>query len=132
MGAATLVRITGIAQLLLGVLIWMGNAAGLIPVHMGIGLVFVIALWFVGYRALSRGVVPWLGGGLLGGGACVLALGMTRAQLMPGANHAAIQVLHVLTGLIAMGMSEALGERLRIAKEGGGAVRKAGGFGVLR
>jgi len=121
MGAATLVRITGIAQLLFGVLIWMGNASGLIPVHMGIGLVFVIALWFVGYRAISRGVVPWLGGVLLVWGACVLALGMTQAQLMPGANHAAIQVLHVLTGLIAMGMSEALGKRLRIANEGAAA-----------
>jgi hypothetical protein len=43
---------------------------------------------------------------------------MTQAQLMPGANHAAIQVVHVLTGLIAMGMSEALGKRLRIANEG--------------
>lgn len=118
MGAATLVRITGIAQLLLGVLIWMGNASGLIPVHMGIGLVFVIALWIVGYRAISRGIVPWLGGLLLVWGACVLALGMTHAQLMPGANHAAIQALHVLTALIAMGMSEAVGKRLRIANQG--------------
>jgi hypothetical protein len=121
MGAATLVRITGIAQILLGVLIWMGNASGLIPVHMGIGLVFVIALWVVGYSAIRRGVVPWLGGVLLLWGACVLALGMTQAQLMPGANHAAIQGLHVLTGLIAMGMSEALGKRLRIANEGAAA-----------
>jgi hypothetical protein len=121
MGAATLVRITGIAQLLLGVLIWMGNASGLIPVHMGIGLVFVIALWVVGYSAIRRGVVPWLGGVLLLWGAGVLALGMTQAQLMPGANHAAIQVVHVLTGLIAMGMSDALGKRLRIANEGAAA-----------
>jgi hypothetical protein len=117
MGAATLVRITGIAQLLLGVLIWMGNAAGLIPVHMGIGLIFVIAMWILGYRAIRAGVSTVLGVVLLAWGACILALGMTQMQLMPGANHAAIQIVHVLSGLIGMGMSEAVGKRLRIARE---------------
>jgi hypothetical protein len=32
----------------------------------------------------------------------------TPAQLMPGENHAALQIAHVLTGLIGMGLSEML------------------------
>ena len=108
-----IVRITGIAQLLLGVLIWMGNAGGLIPVHMLIGLVFVLAMWILGFRAMKAGVVPLLAGILLLWGAAILAIGMTQAQLMPGANHAAIQIVHVLMGLIGMGLSEVVGKRLR-------------------
>jgi hypothetical protein len=34
---------------------------------------------------------------------------------MPGENHAAVQIAHVLTGLIGMGLSEMLGKRMRIA-----------------
>ena len=117
MDAATTVRITGIAQLLLGVLIWMGNAGGLVPAHMGIGVAFVIAMWILGYRAIRAGVSSVLGMVLLLWGACILALGMTQMQLMPGANHAAIQIVHVLSGLIGMGMSEVVGKRLRIARE---------------
>lgn len=121
MGATMIVRITGIAQLLLGVLIWMGNAGGLVPVHMLIGLIFVLAMWVLGFRAMRAGVATWLAGILLLWGAAILALGMTQAQLMPGPNHAAIQIVHVLTGLIGMGLSEMVGKRLRIAKEGSAA-----------
>ncbi|HKO22063.1 MAG TPA: hypothetical protein VJX91_05365 [Candidatus Eisenbacteria bacterium] len=115
MSSTMIIRITGIAQLLLGVMIWMGNAGGLIPVHMLIGLIFVIAMWILGFRAMRAGVSPVLAGIVLLWGAAILALGMTQAQLMPGANHAAIQILHVVTGLIGMGLSEAVGKRMRIA-----------------
>ena len=112
-----IVRITGIAQLLLGVLIWMGNASGLIPVHMLIGIIFVLAMWILGYRAMRAGVSAFLAGILLLWGAAILALGMTQAQLMPGPNHAAIQIVHVVTGLVGMGLSEMVGKRLRIGSE---------------
>lgn len=115
MGSTTIVRIAGIAQLLLGVLIWMGNAGGLIPVHMLIGLLFVVAMWILGFRAMRAGVSPVLAGIVLLWGAGILALGMTQAQLMPGENHAAVQIAHVLTGLIGMGLSEMVGKRMRIA-----------------
>ena len=111
---SSIIRITGIAQLLLGVLIWMGNAGGLIPVHMLIGIIFVLAMWLLGFRAMRAGVSPVLGGIVLLWGAAILAIGMTQAQLMPGPNHAAIQIVHVVMGLIGMGLSEMVG-KLKIA-----------------
>jgi hypothetical protein len=42
---------------------------------------------------------------------------MTQAQIMPGANHGAIQVIHVVVGLAAMGLSEAVAKRMRVAHE---------------
>ena len=118
MGSTMIVRITGIAQLLLGVMIWMGNAGGLVPVHMLIGLIFVLAMWILGFRAMRAGVSGLLAGILLLWGAAILAIGMTQAQLMPGPNHAAIQIAHVVMGLIGMGLSEMVGKRMRIASGG--------------
>jgi len=46
--ALMIVRITVVVQILLGVLIWMGQAGGLIPIHMLIGAIFVIGLWIAG------------------------------------------------------------------------------------
>jgi hypothetical protein len=115
--AATMIRVTGILQLVMGVFIWMGGAAMLIPVHMLIGVVFVIAIWVLGFRAVGARVASGLSVVLVALGAIVGALGMTQAQIMPGPNHGAIQGLHVLVGLMAMGLSEAVAKRLRTAHE---------------
>jgi len=109
--ALMIVRITGLIQVLLGVLIWMGQADGLIPVHMLIGAIFVIGLWILGYRGVAGGQAV-MGAIVLGWGALVLAIGMTQAQIMPGANHVTVQLAHVLMGLLGMGLAEMLGKRL--------------------
>jgi len=50
------VGITGLIQLLLGVIIWPGNADYLIPVHILIGLVLVVALLTLAYLASHSGI----------------------------------------------------------------------------
>ena len=117
--AATIVRITGVLQLVMGLFVWMGGGPMLVPVHMVVGIVFVIAMWVLGFRAISARVASPLAVVLIAWGALVVALGMTQAQIMRGPNHAAIQGLHVLVGLIGMGLSEMVAKRLRIAHEGG-------------
>jgi hypothetical protein len=116
--AATIVRITGVLQLVMGLFVWMGGGTTLTPVHMGIGIVFVIAMWVLGFRALSARVASPLAVVVIAWGAIVVTLGMTQDKIMPGPNHAAIQGLHVLVGLIGMGLSEMVAKRLRIANEG--------------
>ena len=108
--ALMIVRITGIAQILLGVLIWMGQASGLIPSHMLIGVIFVVGLWIVGYRGVAGGQGV-MGAVVLGWGALVVAFGMIQAQVMPGPNHAVVQLAHVLMGLLGMGLGEMLGKK---------------------
>jgi hypothetical protein len=46
-------------------------------------------------------------------GLIVLVLGMSQNSLVPGGAHWIIQVLHLLLGMAAVGMAEALGGRLR-------------------
>ena len=115
--AATVVRITGILQLVMGILIWMGGFPYLIPVHMLIGVVFVLAMWVLGFRAMSARVASGLAGVLIAWGAIVVAFGMTQAQLWPGPNHAAIQALHMVMGLMGMGLSDMVAKKMRIANE---------------
>jgi len=116
--ALMIVRIAGIAQVLLGVLIWMGQADGLIPVHMLVGVIFVIGLWILGYRGVAGGQAI-MGTIVLGWGALVLGLGMIQAQILPGPDHVVVQLSHVAMGLLGMGLAEMLGKRLKAPVEAG-------------
>ena len=56
-----LVRLAGLLQIILGVLFWTGNALTLIPLHMLVGLLLVLALWalagIAAFAHVSRGRV---------------------------------------------------------------------------
>ena len=54
------VRVVGLAVLILGLVVWTGSAAGLVPVHMLLGIVLVLALWGVAVLALQAGARPAL------------------------------------------------------------------------
>jgi len=111
--AQMLVRITGVLQLILGLLFWTGAALGLIPVHMLLGLVFVLALWLLAAVASQAGVPIGMAAGVALLGLIVLILGLTQDSLMPGGTHWVIQVLHLLVGLAAIATAEMIGGRLR-------------------
>jgi hypothetical protein len=104
------VRVVGLALLVLGVVIWTGSAGGLVPVHMLLGIVLVPALWTVAVVARQAGVRPALPAIANAWGVLMAVLGMTQAQVMPGDNlHVAVQVAHLVVGLVAIGLAEALG-----------------------
>ena len=106
-------RLTGTILIVLGVLFWTGRALTLVPVHMAIGLLFVVALWAVaaigarervGFALVSR-VAIW--------GALIVWFGMMQTQLLLGPYHWMIRVLHLLVGLIGLGLAEAVVARIR-------------------
>src|ERR671937_3178305 len=94
--AHTLIRIAGPIQLGLGALFWTYNALNLIPLHMLIGLLLVLALWVLAGVGARSGVHPALVGVAFVWGLVVVALGMTQTQLLPGPLHWIVQVLHLL------------------------------------
>jgi len=107
-------RLTGLGLLILGAFIW-GGRAELTSAHVALGALFVLALWClsaVGFRRRAatglavRGVI-W--------GAIVLYFGMAQQQLLVGASHVFIRILHLIVGLVAIGLGEALGARIRRA-----------------
>lgn len=111
--AQMLVRLLGLIQLALGGLFWTGNALVLTPVHMLVGLALVLALWVLAGLAARAGVHLGLVALAIGWGIVVPVLGFTQGQLLPGPGHWVIQVLHLLVGLGAMGLAEALAVRIK-------------------
>jgi hypothetical protein len=110
--ARSLISLFGIALVVLGILFWTGHALSLLQLHRALGGLFVICLWVLavigflvpGSRAFALVVLIW--------SFIVLALGVTQLRLMPGADHWVIQTLHLLVGLIAMGLGHALARRI--------------------
>jgi len=108
----TLIRLTGLVQIVLGVLFWTGNARGLIPLHMLVGFVLVLSLWVMAALAARAGVQPGLVALAAVWGLVVPVLGLAQDRLLPGSAHWLIQVLHLLVGLAAIGQGEALAARI--------------------
>lgn len=103
------VRLTGGIQVVLGLIFWSGHAPSLVPLHMLIGTVFVLALLtLAGTAAWARlramPVVLSIVLGLL-----VLLFGITQARLLPGPAHWVVKVVHLLIAIVAMGVAARLG-----------------------
>lgn len=117
--AQTTVRVSGIVNIVLGVIFWTGNLDSLRLVHILLGLLLVLGLWTLAFIAVrGRVVVPVA---VLGFAWGVIApvLGLTQVNLVTGGAHWVIQVVHLLVGLGAIGIAEVLAARIR--RSGGGA-----------
>lgn len=110
--ARILLSLFGIALVVLGILFWTGHAMSLLPLHMALGGLFVVCMWVLavlgflapGNRAFALLVLVW--------SLIVPALGVTQLRLLPGSDHWVIQAIHLLVGLIAMGLGHSLARRL--------------------
>jgi hypothetical protein len=116
-GLQVFVRVAGLVMVALGVLFWTGNALALVPVHMLIGLLVVLALWALAVLAGAAGVNPALVALAFAWGLLVPVLGVTQERLLPGAGHWVIQVLHLVVGLLAIAQAENLARRTRRRRE---------------
>ncbi|HYN88759.1 MAG TPA: hypothetical protein VER55_09525 [Ardenticatenaceae bacterium] len=111
--AIMLVRLTGAIEIVLGLLLWTGNATNLVRVHVQVGVVLVLALWalavLAGLAGVSRGLVVLA----LLWGAAVVIFGLRQAGFVTGPLHWIVEVLHFLVGLGAIGLAEMLAARSR-------------------
>jgi hypothetical protein len=108
--AHNLARLAGLVQLLTGLLFWTGNALALLPLHLLVGLLLVLALWVLAALAARAGVAARRVALAALWGLLVPIFGMTQTQLLPGPWHWVIQVLHLLVGIGAVGMAEGLAQ----------------------
>lgn len=104
-----LARLLGVIQIIVGVGIWIGMTTGTVAFHTAAGSLFVLVLWIIAGIALftlpKRGVALFA---LLWGG-LVLWFGMAQTAFLPGPTHWAVRVAHLLVGIAAIGLVEALG-----------------------
>jgi len=114
--AQMLVRLTGLINIVLGVLFWTGHALNLIPVHTQVGFVLVLSLWALAVLAALAGVSPAFVALAIAWGLLVPVFGMTQDRLLIGEAHWMITVLHLLMGLGAMAQAEGLAARIKSAR----------------
>jgi hypothetical protein len=106
------IRIAGLIQLILGVIVWTGNDS-LIMIHMLIGTIFTIALFILTYQAYRAGVVRWLVA-LAAVWALVLPIwGAAQEKIFPESYFWVSQILHVLCGVGAIGLAEMMTVKMR-------------------
>lgn len=106
-------RLLGTVQLIVGLGIWFGLPMGAVTFHSAVGSLFVLVLWIVALIALfalpKRGVALFT---LLWGG-LVLWFGMAQTTFVPGGGHWTVRLAHLIIGVAAMGLSEALGAAVK-------------------
>jgi hypothetical protein len=107
-----LMRACAVVLLVLGGLFWTGNATGLVPLHQFVGFVLVISLWTLAVLAARAGANPGLVAGAAVWGLVVPILGLAQTSLLTGSAHWLIRVLHLLVGLVAVGLGETLTARI--------------------
>jgi len=113
--ASIVLRVCGVLALILGILFWTGNALNLIPIHMLLGILVVLSLWVIGVgQAFSNGGSWPLAASALLVGLLALVLGMTQSSLLAGSFHWVIQVIHLLLGVLAVGIGQISAARARI------------------
>ena len=107
------VRVAGILALLLGLLFWTGDAQSLVPVHMLLGVLTVLALWLVAATGSQMGAPIGMVIGAVVLGLLVLGLGFSQQNMLPGSGHWVVQVVHLALGMAAIASGEMIAGRVR-------------------
>jgi hypothetical protein len=112
--ASIVLRLCGALAVILGLLFWSGNSLNLIPIHMLLGILVVLSLWIVGIgQAFTSGGSWPLAGGALLLGLLVIVVGIRQSSLLVGSFHWVIQVVHLLLGVLAVGVGQIATARWR-------------------
>lgn len=120
MGFASVVlyggRILGTAQILMGLVLWIGLAPMLLPVHILNGLLLTVVLFaaaWIGHRAgAPLGVTLFAAAWAL----VLPAFGFAHPTILPGPLHWIVQAAHLVIGLVALALIERLARRARDAR----------------
>lgn len=117
--ASAVLSLAGLLALILGLLFWTGAALNLLQMHMLLGLLAVGALLVIGIgQAFFKGGSWIIAVGTLVVGAATIVIGMVQASLMVGEFHWVIQVVHLLLGLLTIGMGHMGAARYRKSSQG--------------
>jgi len=116
-------RITGPVLILLGILFWTGHAYQLLSLHIGLGVVLVLTLWVQVVLAARSGANRGFVAFAILWGAMLPVFGMAQANLFPGQYHWIIRALHLVVGIVAMGMIDGLGKQVHRGAVTAGAER---------
>lgn len=106
-------RLCWLLAIILGIAFWTGHALHLVPLHMGLGSIAVLALWIIAIQAKRVGVASGLVWVSIVWGVVELIFGGAQVQILPGTMHWLTQVTHLLLGIGVIGLGEALAGRAK-------------------
>lgn len=105
---------TGLIALILGLLFWAGAAVNLISMHMLVGLLAVAALWVIGIaQAFVKGGNWLIAACAVIVGALTVVFGLYQSSMMVGPFHWIIQVVHLILGVLTIGLGHMAAARYR-------------------
>ena len=101
-------RVAGVLLLAVGIYIWTGNGDELIPLHMVIGVLLVLSLWTIATIAARFRVSRVAVTAAVGWSVVAAFFGLIQEDLVTGAGHWTIQVLHLVLAMAMVGWSQYL------------------------
>ncbi len=117
--ASAVLTLAGLLALISGLLFWTGTALNLMSFHMLLGFLAIGALWVIGVAQVFAPRGSWIiAACALIVGAVMIVIGMTQSSLLIGRFHWVIQVIHLVLGLLTIGIGHMAAARSR-----GGRVR---------
>jgi hypothetical protein len=112
--ASMVLSLAGLLALILGLLFWTGSALNLVSLHMLLGLVAVGALWIIAVAQALGHSGRWIVAAVaITVGALMVVLGLTQSSLMLGEFHWVIRIIHLLLGLLTIGIGHMAAARSR-------------------
>lgn len=112
--ASAVLTLAGLLALISGALFWIGVALNLISLHMLLGFLAVAALWTIGIaQATAHGGSWTIALCALVVGALALVLGLYQSTLMVGPSHWIIEVVHLILGILTIGLGHMGAARYR-------------------
>jgi hypothetical protein len=107
------IRVAGLAALVLGLLFWSGRFYEFLNVHMGLGVVVVIALWVLAAMCFrqSAASVGQIAAATVWG-LVTLILGIGQARLLLGDYHWIVQTAHLVMGVGSFAFGAVLSKSL--------------------
>jgi hypothetical protein len=108
-------RIGFLIAIALGLALWSGRGYAYVQPHMWIGFILTFDLLFLVILSLLARVRLALPLFTLVWAIALPVLGIAQTRIMAGASHWLIQVVHLILGLGAIGLGEALCKRTLLA-----------------
>ena len=107
------VRGIGSLMLILGIIVWTGSADMLVPVHILLGVLLVIAMFALSFLAARAGAPTGLVILVVVWALIMPVFGLVQEAILPDAGHWVIQIVHLLIGIGAIGVCERLAASMK-------------------
>jgi len=104
-------RLDGIGALILGIILWTGSL-GVLKIHILTGFIMSLTMLLIGIEGFLVRVKPALPIIAILWALLLPYVGFAQMRPLPGISHLIIQVIHLLIGICAIGIAEALAAKI--------------------